>query len=121
MSNVIDIKPRLIARRKSECKHRSVLVGMTEAVLECETCGAALDPWWYIRREATEAESVIEGANRLADAKLDECNKAIATTNETLRRLNAEVEALNATRNRLANEVVNGQRVGSSVRGRRKL
>jgi hypothetical protein len=120
MSDIIDIGPRLRAKRNKGCTHERASVDMKAASLTCNECDAEIDPWWWIRREAEKATSVIEEAERAAAAKIEECNSRIARANETIRRLGAEVDALMATKSRLQNEQVNGQVVGLVRRSPRR-
>lgn len=123
MSDVIDIRPRLRARRAKTCKHACVTVDFEIASLTCDDCEAEIDPWWWIRKVAKDDIDLRESADRAVAAKYAEMEEAVrkhnawvATANETIDRKNAEIRALYDTKNRLANEVINGVRVGSVTR-----
>lgn len=120
---ILDLGPRLIARRQSACEHNSTAVDMTAAVLECVDCGAPLDPWWHLRRLATQSEwydrQVANYEAALTQRQAD-FEKWRTQANERIALLEAQISALYETKSRLANEVVGGVRVGA-VRRRKQL
>lgn len=127
MSNVLDIRPRLRAKRAKSCTHPCVSVDYTIASLTCDDCEAEIDPWWWIRKVAKDDVDLRESTDRAVAAKYAEMNEAVrkhnawvATANETIERKNAEINRLYAAKNRLMNETVNGVRVGSPKRRARK-
>lgn len=110
--SVIDITPLIRAKQQSQCEHPQVEVSLTEAELTCSSCKAPIDPWWYIRRQATAADS----RRAVYEQKYAEIEADIARTLETLQSLKDEIGVLNATRSRLWNERVGGRALGAQVR-----
>lgn len=120
---VINIVPLIRQRQAQACKHAYVEVDDDAASLTCSACGAELDPWWFLRRMAHD-----EVRFRAYYAELDNEGKALiakhnaylASANEAILRLNNEIGALVATKNRLWNESINGVPLGSLARRRRR-
>lgn len=127
MSDVLDLRPRLTARRRKECKHNCVTVDMTLAELTCDDCNAPLDPWWYIRRLAADDAEERDSTSRwIAEqhAKYEtwakDADSRMRNMNEQIQRRHEEITALYATKNRLMAEQVGGVRVGSVRRSPRR-
>lgn len=113
---IIEFAPRLAMRRASECAHAHVEVDEDAADLSCTDCGAALDPWWFIRGLAEYEQHERDARQK----QIDDHARWVATANETIARLTREVSELTAAKNRLWNEQVNGAPLGTQVRRRRR-
>ena len=118
--DVLDLGPRLRARRHQDCRHAEVTVDLTIALLTCDACEAELDPWWYLRRMATEDQDIRQETDRVIAQRILEANEKIGRLNEVIKQKNDEVAALYATKNRLQNEMVGDVRVGAAVKRSRK-
>lgn len=112
---LLDLVPRLKRKLASECKHRYAEVDDEAASLTCVDCGAELDPWWYIRQLARDADADAE-ERRVARAHYEQW---CAQANAKVARLQGEIAELTNAKNRLWNEQVNGAPLGSQVRRRR--
>ena len=82
---------------------------MTAASLTCCDCGAELDPWWYLRHLATrpdELEAEEARHNKQIADKMAECNARVEYMNNTLTRLQKEIDKLRAAKSKLVVETV---------------
>jgi transcription initiation factor TFIIIB Brf1 subunit/transcription initiation factor TFIIB len=120
MLKVSDLLPRIAARRRSLCEHDSAVVDYTAAELECADCGAALDPWWYLRMMAREDADRRDRTTVWIKEAHDAYDKWWKDAKATADRLKEEIDAMHATANRLRNEVVGGVHVGMASIRRRK-
>ena len=123
MSAILDLTSRLRRKKQAQCRHASCEVDDKAASLTCVDCGAEIDPWWFIRDQARHAERYAERfaeAEREIAAKYDEGNAKIAKQNETITRLNAEIQQLTSIKNELWNTRVEGQQLGLVASRRRK-
>lgn len=123
MSDVVNLLPRIAARRRAMCSHDSSVIDYDVAELECADCGAPLDPWWVLRKMARDDSDRVDRwiGQVMAESEriVAEANERIANLNETIRRLNAEVQSLSDAADRLRNETIGGVRVGNVARRRR--
>ena len=125
MSDIIDLGPRLLARKQADCTHTRALVCDTTASLTCDECGAEIDPWWYLRKLAND-ESIlrtnVERYSQLEDQAKVKYEAAVKRMNEHLERLTNEVNHLINERNRLWNLAVpgDGRPLGSVSRRTRR-
>jgi hypothetical protein len=122
VSDVLDLRPFIRRKQQQQCPHRYVTISITAAELECDACGAPLDPWWYLRMLCEHDEKWDEWRReqeRAVDAKIEDGNKILARMNETIVRLNAEIAHLHDVKNRLANERIDDQRLEDIARRRR--
>lgn len=101
---VLDLRPRLRARQQESCSHPRVVVSLTLAQLECEECHGSIDPWWWLRKMATEEMNLRASTEAACALKVEECNAAIDRANGIITRLRVEIADLTAIKNRLANE-----------------
>jgi hypothetical protein len=123
MSAILDLTSRLRRKKQTECQHDGCEVDDTAASLTCANCGAEIDPWLFIRQQARHAERYAErlaAAEREIAAKYDEGNGKIAKQNETIMRLNAEIQQLTSLKNELWNTRVEGWQLGMVASRRRK-
>lgn len=121
MSDVIDLRPRLRARKQKVCSHDTAIVSDDEATLECEDCGAALDPWWYLRRLAHDDANRRDATDKWIAQRHAEYDAWWAKAKTDADRLAGEVNHLIATKDRLSNEMVGGVHVGmAAARSRRR-
>ncbi len=120
---VISLEPLIRRRKQRACKHVHVEVDDDAASLTCITCDAEIDPWWYIRRLASHEVRVREHydeINRQGLAAIEKHNAWVVTANATIQRLNAEIQHLADVKNKLTNESVNGERLGTVARRHRR-
>ncbi len=108
---ILDLRPRLVAKKIRECRHAHLEID-DDPLLQCADCGAEIDPYDYIRDLAR-----FEKEHR---AEQDAAHKRYlawcAAANERVQRLQDEINALLAAKNRLWNEQVNGQPLGTQVK-----
>jgi DNA repair exonuclease SbcCD ATPase subunit len=123
MSEVLDLAPRLRWKQQKDCKHLNVEVANDSAELSCRTCGRPLDPWWFLRRQAADAEEwgrwFAEQRGIAAQLEKDIAAR-VEAANQLIARLNDEIRALNDTRSRLQNESANGRLHAHVRRPRRR-
>lgn len=112
---LLDFEQFVKRRKAAECDHGHVTVDEVLPQLTCDDCGADLDPWWYIRALAAQEDE--QRAHRAAQR--ERYTKWAAQVRAQVEHYRTQIEDLVATKNRLANEWVDGQRVGSQVRRRR--
>lgn len=110
MTELLDLRPRLRARQQATCPHPRVVVDLTVAQLECEECHGSIDPWWWLRKMASEEMNLRASTEAACALKVEECNQTIDRTNKIIARLNAEIADLTAIKNRLANETRGARR-----------
>jgi hypothetical protein len=114
---VLDLRPRLLAKKLRDCTHDNVEIDPDDPVLDCAACGATLDPYVYIRKLAT-AEEAARAERAMQWAQYTEwTNRA----NGQLARLHREIAELTEKKNRLWNEPINGRPLGSVPRRRRRV
>lgn len=112
---ILDLAPRILARKIRDCRHPRAVVDESAAVLECAECGVALDPWTFLRSwarmEARERERLAEVREHI-DAEIarmkEKARVEADRLNAHLARLTAEVNTLITEKNRLWNLVVPG-------------
>lgn len=114
--NILDLVPRLRARKLRECPHARVEVDPYDPILECADCNAVIDPYVYLRELADEGAT--EDAHRRE--AFEKWKSWVATANARLADLNAEIARLTKTKNRLWNEQVNGRPLGTLARRTRR-
>lgn len=122
---ILDLGPALLAKKHRECNHPYALVADNEASLTCNECGAELDPWWFLRRQANDEESWRKRYERYA--KLEDTARAnyealCRRLQDKIDNLTAEVNSLIKERNRLWNMAIpgDGRPLGSVTRRPRK-
>lgn len=115
-ADVIDIGPRLQKKKQKTCDHSNCAVDMDAAALWCLDCDLPLDPWWFIRRDASSRDAALAQRNKLYERHEKWCQdvKALEV------RLTAEIQHLYDVKNRLQNESVHGERLGNLARRRRR-
>lgn len=95
--DLLDLQPRIRERKASACEHMHIEVSLVEAELECVDCGANLDPWWYLRKLATD-----DAAQRAYDAEFRQIVQTHErTAKEALAKINADIVTVAAELNRL--------------------
>lgn len=129
MADVIEFAPFLKRKQASECEHETYIVGMKEASLTCEDCGAALDPWWVLRSmvlRSEEEEAAEVAKQERAQAAFAEweakCKEAMAKHEAWVRYVNEQIAKLTADKNRLMAEklrLVNDQEIARARAARR--
>ncbi len=118
LADVLDLRPRIAQKRTATCEHLYVEVDENAADLSCADCGAALDPWWYIRTMAQAHEEVVA----FRDGQQKHFDDWRAQANATVQRLGQEIAELVALKNKLWNErgdATGGRPLGSLVRRHR--
>jgi len=127
MNDVIDITPRLLLRSQKACKHEHVTVDEDVAELTCNDCGRALDPWWYIRKLANNGQEWRDYYARVHEQGKELIAKHeawVVKANETIARLNSEINHLTNVKNTLQNTSVatpeGYARLGNVARRRRR-
>lgn len=116
MNDVVDLVPLIRRKRSSTCEHLHCEVDDTIASCSCTDCGAELDPWWFLRALAARDESERRQLQKQHDDHVAWVNSA----NATIERLNREIRELTAAKNRLWNEQLNGEPLGSIARRSRR-
>lgn len=118
---VIPIEAFIRRKKKGTCPHLHVEVDDDAASLSCSDCDAELDPWWFLRYQARNQE-LWEAHTQAQQKELDEVvekhNRWVAQANETIRIFNAQIQHLCDVKNRLSNEMIGGERLGSLARRR---
>lgn len=71
---------------RARCQHRSVMVWAKEPILECQDCGAVVDPYAWIRARCADWSSLIAPLKR----KKAEMEGEIAELRKALRALRGE-------------------------------
>lgn len=120
--DIIDLRPRIAIRKLRDCVHLHVVVDLEATEIECEDCGAELDPWWVLREHARryEAEAAwraeMTAHYEAKQSRIDlELAAKTAAANVVITRLNEQVAVLTNALNRLVNEQVNGRPLGAQV------
>jgi hypothetical protein len=118
---VTSIEPYIRRRKRSACPHLQVDVCDDEARVVCVDCDAELDPWWVLRNMAHRHEVLTahyESQRQEMAAQVDKHNAWIATANETIVAYNQQIQHLCDVKNRLSNEHIGGERLGTLARRR---
>lgn len=122
-SDLIDLAPFIKRKKIAECDHPTASVDDDVASLTCDTCGHEIDPWWWMRKLAREPE-LFEKQFQDQERRIREQNQVIidltTRANETITRLNEEISHLYDVKNRLGNEEVSGQHLGTAARQMRR-
>lgn len=112
---VIPFEPALRRKKQGTCQHLMCEVDDDAASLTCAECDAELDPWWFLRRQAIEAEE--------RQAKFENEKKSVddwfATMRALAEKLALEVAELQILKNELSNERVGESTLGT-IRSRRR-
>lgn len=119
IATVTSIEPLIRRRKQRACPHDHVQVSFEEAELECIDCGAALDPWSYIRQMAKQDDAYRAYQDKLrleTEELIERYNTTVHTAQEHIARLNADIHALVETKNRLVNERVGDRLLGHITR-----
>jgi hypothetical protein len=82
--NVADSKPH------NYCQHPSITLDPHKRVVECEACGAVLDPFEFLERQANLLQRAWQN-HRAAQNKVSELHTAISNLNVELKRLKGKV------------------------------
>ncbi len=112
-TGVVDLALYIAKKRTTTCKHPSVEVDDTIMSLSCASCGAEIDPWWFLRQLAADEL----GARARNQKRVDDFNAWVDRARATETRLRGEIAA---TKNRLWNEQINGRPLGTQVVKRRR-
>ena len=121
---LLDLQPMIRKRKQDACEHDHAEVSLSTAELDCVDCGAPIDPWWYLRKLATEDEQrreYNEEFQREVDKQTAQGRAAIERLNADIQKANAEIRRLIEMKNTLQNErMPDGRTLGTHAAGRRR-
>ena len=114
---LLDLGPRLLARKRSTCAHPSIEIDDELPSLTCAECGAEIDPYAHLRELADSEHAWYAHLDELRTKYRDEHTRLSAK----IRHLVDEVNALVAKKNQLWNErAPDGRLLGQVMRRPRR-
>lgn len=66
--------------KRPHCPHKKIVVWRKEPILECDTCGSVVDPYYWIRQRCEDwksAQDAVDWKVREANAELEELRAAL--------------------------------------------
>ncbi len=120
-TDITNIEPFIRRRKKRSCPHLHVEVCDDAQSLSCVDCDVELDPWWFLRNWAHNEEAWdahLAAQQRQMDAMFAKHNAWVEQANVTIADYNQQIQHLCDVKNRLQNEVIGGERLGSLARRR---
>lgn len=100
-AKVIRLDQWVKRRQRATCEHIEVVVDDDHPSLECVTCGAAVDPWYWIRQLAERSEQWQASWDAVQKDKLAEINHQIEQHNAMVVHRNEKIARLNEQIRRL--------------------
>ena len=67
-------------KRRAGCQHKRTSIWMDEPILECSDCGAIIDPYCWIREQATKWDQIqgrVDYARKEADREMADIKKQL--------------------------------------------